>query len=88
MPLEITQPWSLLGLLALPVLGWYFYRGLTDFSRWQRVTSLVARTAVVLLGRLLSEFPEDGPSLVLNARVLEAHLSGRDYDPIWELPGK
>ena len=49
MPLELTQPWYLLGLLALPVLVWYFLRGLTDFARWQRVASLVARTLVVVL---------------------------------------
>src|SRR5262245_39440165 len=49
LPLELTQPWMLLGLLALPVLVWYFYRGLTDFSRWQRVTSLVIRSAVIVL---------------------------------------
>ncbi|MDB5314088.1 MAG: von Willebrand factor type domain protein, partial [Gemmataceae bacterium] len=49
MPLELTQPWLLLGLLALPVLVWYCVRGLTDFSRWQRVTSLVARTLVLVL---------------------------------------
>jgi uncharacterized membrane protein len=49
MPLELTQPWFLLGLLALPVLGWYFFRGLTDFSRWQRITSLVLRSVIVAL---------------------------------------
>lgn len=49
MPVELTQPWMLLGLLALPVLAWYFVRGLTDFSRWQRVASLVARSAVLVL---------------------------------------
>jgi Mg-chelatase subunit ChlD len=49
MPLELTQPWFLLGLLALPVLLFYFLRGLTDFSRWQRVVSLGVRTAVILL---------------------------------------
>ena len=49
MPWELTQPWYLLGLLALPVLAWYFARGLTDFSRWQRVTSLVVRSLVVTL---------------------------------------
>lgn len=49
MPLELNHPWLLLGLLALPVLAWYFYRGLTDFARWQRVLSLVARAAVVCL---------------------------------------
>jgi uncharacterized membrane protein len=48
-PLELTQPWFLLGLLALPVLVWYFYRGLTDFARWQRLASLAARTAIVVL---------------------------------------
>src|SRR5262249_4500889 len=37
------------GLLALPVLLWYFLRGLTDFARWQRAASLAARAAVVLL---------------------------------------
>src|SRR5438067_2347074 len=36
MPLELTQSWMLLGLLVLPVVVWYFYRGLTDFSKWQR----------------------------------------------------
>jgi Ca-activated chloride channel homolog len=46
---ELTQPWFLLSLLALPVLGWYFYRGLTDFSLWQRVVSLAARAIVVCL---------------------------------------
>jgi Mg-chelatase subunit ChlD len=49
MPLELTHPYGLLGLLALPVLLWYFLRGLTDFARWQRAASLTARAAVVLL---------------------------------------
>ncbi len=49
MPLELTQPWMLLGLLALPVLAWYYLRGLTDFSRWQRILSLATRTVVVTL---------------------------------------
>ena len=49
MPLELTQPWYLLGLLALPVLVWYYFRGLTDFARWQRTLSLAARGLVVAL---------------------------------------
>ncbi len=49
MPLELTQPWYLLGLLVLPVVAWYFYRGLTDFARWQRVASLTARALVLVL---------------------------------------
>jgi uncharacterized membrane protein len=49
MPFEITQPGLLLCLLVLPALAWYFYRGLTDFSKWQRVVSLIARALVVCL---------------------------------------
>jgi uncharacterized membrane protein len=49
MLLELTQPWYLLALLVLPVVGWYFARGLTDFSRWQRIASLTVRTLVVVL---------------------------------------
>ncbi len=49
MPFEITQPRLLLGLLVLPILAWYFYRGLTDFSRWQRLASLAVRAVVVCL---------------------------------------
>ena len=48
--LELTQPWLLLlVVLALRVLGWSYYRGLTDFARWQRLASLLARTAIVVL---------------------------------------
>jgi uncharacterized membrane protein len=49
MPFELTQPLFLLCLLALPVLVWYFYRGLTEFVRWQRVLSLAVRVVVVVL---------------------------------------
>src|SRR5437868_2786062 len=47
---ELTDPWFLLGLVVLlPLLGWYFYRSLVDFARWQRIVSLAARAVVVLL---------------------------------------
>src|SRR4051794_31288233 len=49
MPLELIQPWMLLGLLVLPVLAWYYLRGLTDFSRWQRIASLAVRVVIVSL---------------------------------------
>jgi uncharacterized membrane protein len=49
LPLELTHPLFLLGLLVLPLLGWYFYRGLTDFARWQRILSLVSRVVVIVL---------------------------------------
>src|SRR4051794_19455418 len=47
--LELTHPGWLAGLLVLPVLVYYFYRGLVDFARWQKVGSLATRTAVVVL---------------------------------------
>ncbi len=48
-PLELTHPLFLLGLLVLPLLIWYFYRGLTDFARWQRLLSLASRALIVVL---------------------------------------
>jgi Ca-activated chloride channel homolog len=49
MPLELTHPIFLLGLLALIVVVWYFARGLTDFAPWQRRLSLVLRSLIVVL---------------------------------------
>jgi Mg-chelatase subunit ChlD len=48
-PFELTHPIFLIGLAALPVLVWYFYRSLVDFARWQRVLSLLFRTLIVVL---------------------------------------
>ena len=45
--LELTHPLWLLGLLALPVLVFYFYRSLVDFARWQRWLSLLMRSVIV-----------------------------------------
>ncbi|WP_254508221.1 FixH family protein [Anatilimnocola floriformis] len=47
--LELTHPWRLLGIVLLPILIYYFYRSLVDFPRWQRQTSLVTRSIIVLL---------------------------------------
>jgi Mg-chelatase subunit ChlD len=46
---ELTRPWWLLGLLALPVLAYYFSRSLVDLVRWQRGVSLAARSVIVVL---------------------------------------
>src|SRR5262249_22539586 len=48
-PFELTHPLFLLGLIALPVLGWYFYRSLVDFARWQQILSLLCRMLIVVL---------------------------------------
>ncbi|MDR3639225.1 MAG: VWA domain-containing protein [Isosphaeraceae bacterium] len=47
--IELTHAGWLAGLLVVPILVLYFYRGLVDFARWQRVLSLACRTAVVVL---------------------------------------
>ncbi|HTU91677.1 MAG TPA: VWA domain-containing protein [Gemmataceae bacterium] len=46
---ELTHPLFLCGLVVLPLLGWYFYRSLVDFARWQQTLSLICRTLIVIL---------------------------------------
>ena len=45
--------------------------------------------AGALLGDMLKRYPDDGPSLLLLSRTVDAMLKTQDvYDPIWVLPGK
>ena len=47
------------------------------------------REAITALGNLLEEVPDDGPTLVLLSRLVDAVYSGKNrLDPVWELPGK
>jgi adenylate cyclase len=49
------------------------------------------RTAVRILGNLHSEYPEDGPTLLLLSRAvawLDPRQEPAEFDPVWELPGK
>lgn len=51
------------------------------------------RRASAILGDVLVKFPDDGPSLQLMSRVVDAMLRGqegkiKEFDPIWELEGK
>jgi Ca-activated chloride channel family protein len=47
--LELTRPLWLIGLAALPVVVYYFYRSLVDFARWQQVLSMASRALIVAL---------------------------------------
>jgi Mg-chelatase subunit ChlD len=47
--LDLSDPWALLLLTGVPVLCWYFRRSLVDFSRSQRILSLVCRSLILLL---------------------------------------
>ncbi len=49
MDLEITQPFRLAALVVLPLLVFYWWRGLPGFACWQRTTSLVIRVLLVVL---------------------------------------
>ncbi|RUL88364.1 adenylate/guanylate cyclase domain-containing protein [Tautonia sociabilis] len=58
-------------------------RALTAFEDEQ--FNVAAQT----LGNLLTDFPKDGPSLVLMKRVVNGLIEGPDEaHPVWELPGK
>jgi Mg-chelatase subunit ChlD len=46
---ELSRPWWMLGLFALPILFYFFRRSLVDFARWQRVCSLALRGLIVVL---------------------------------------
>jgi adenylate cyclase len=44
--------------------------------------------AASILSRLLADYPADGPSLVLQARLAPILANPAGFDPVWELPGK
>jgi hypothetical protein len=47
------------------------------------------RVAASVLGQLLVEYPDDGPSLMLMSRVINRLINTtEDFDPIWELTSK
>lgn len=47
------------------------------------------REAMKILGNILAQHPDDGPSAVLLSRTVNMLLSdGGRFDPVWDLPGK
>jgi Mg-chelatase subunit ChlD len=47
--LELAHPAFLAGLAVVPLLIYYYARGLTDLARWQRLLSLACRTILLVL---------------------------------------
>ena len=46
-------------------------------------------TATRILGNLLTEYPDDGPTVILLSRAVEMLAQGRqDFSPVWRLAGK
>ena len=46
------------------------------------------RQAATELTRILNDFPDDGPSLLLLSRPVNAMTSHEEVSPVWQLPGK
>ncbi|HLN33632.1 MAG TPA: adenylate/guanylate cyclase domain-containing protein [Gemmataceae bacterium] len=68
---------------AWAVLQRTYEQALDDFERKE------FRNAARGLGNLLIEYPEDGPSLVLLSRAVNALIEEpKVFDPVWDLPGK
>ncbi|MGH7135884.1 MAG: hypothetical protein ACREHD_09100, partial [Pirellulales bacterium] len=89
---NINEPVALYELCPLPGEAWSEIR-----RRYEEALQLFEEQqlskATAVLGHLLDAYPDDGPSIVLLSRAA-THLAqqlaspGKDFDPVWELPGK
>jgi hypothetical protein len=48
-PIELTRPALLAGLMIVPIVAYYFYRSLVDFPRRQMLLSLAVRSVIIVL---------------------------------------
>jgi hypothetical protein len=46
------------------------------------------RPAARILGKLASDHPDDGPTLVLLSRAVKCMVEPDSFNPVWELAGK
>lgn len=84
---NIGEPITLYELQPAPDAGWpelcrRYEQALAEFE--QRHFD----RAMVLLCELLSQYPGDGPSLVLLSRLVPLLDRPGQFNPVWELPGK
>ncbi len=85
---NISQPVPLFELTNGQAINWgplreNYEAALTAFEQRE------FRKAAALLGALLERYPDDGPSLVLMSRAVQALLEATDtFDPVWNMPGK
>jgi hypothetical protein len=85
---NIAEPVNLYELAPAKQPGWdglkaRYEQALADFENAD------FRAAVSILGGLVKDYPEDGPTLVLNARAATAlNQESTTFDAVWELPGK
>ena len=85
---NIQQPVALFELVPDNHANWpemkiKYEQALVDFDEYR------FRPAAKILGNLLAEMQEDGPSLVLMSRAVNAWVEGpSEKHPVWDLPGK
>lgn len=84
---NIAEPVMLYELRASPDSVWpdlcrRYEQALAEFEQQH------FNRAMVLLCELLSQYPGDGPSLVLLSRLVPLLDQPGQFNPVWELPGK
>jgi adenylate cyclase len=85
---NIARPVDLYELVPPGLPGWLevkeqYEEALAEFERGR------FRDAARILGNLLSEHADDGPTMVLLSRAITAVVEDRaDFNPVWDLPGK
>jgi adenylate cyclase len=84
---NIVKPVELFQLVSSADESWLrlktqYEAALTEFERGEPLK------AMSILGTLIPDYPDDGPSLILMSRAVQAHQEGGEYDPVWTLSGK
>jgi adenylate cyclase len=85
---NIREPVQLFELVDQPPESWDLLRTHYEqaLDRFERSNF---RTAASLLSSTLTDFSDDGPSLLLLSRAVNALVDGPEAShPVWELPGK
>jgi adenylate cyclase len=85
---HITEPVELHEVVATNQPGWTEVRDAYEKALAQ-LDSRDFAGAIRTLGTLLADHPDDGPSLVLMSRAVDAVVADPlAFDPVWKLPGK
>lgn len=89
---NIAEPVALYELCPQADGGWHDVRQRYDDALREFEQQRFGKTTMIL-GQILENHPDDGPSIVLLSRaatLLAEQLGGRagEFSPIWELPGK
>ena len=85
---NIAEPVDLYELASPGQVVWPYFKAAYE----QALTAFKGKNfgnAIRILGNLLAERPDDGPSLILLSRAVNCMVEeGAEFDPVWKLPGK